>query len=192
MTESTPCLEYIDDAFDGPSLVPEDPYEQWRMRWWCRYLDRDICPALAMVASNALAAPMLSKQTEAERKAALERIPLPERRRTWELLYANATPKAEIEESQRRISEAIKLMEETLAGQPYLAGKTYSLAEIVALITVYAWPMRDDVNAEKTPHLWDWLKHCHARPAMKATFAAANPMIAGRVKETRTKLGLKD
>jgi glutathione S-transferase len=192
MTESTPGLEYIDDAFDGPSLVPSDPYEAWRMRWWCRYFDRDICPALAMVASNALAAPMLAQQTAEQRKEALDRIPLPERRRTWEMLYQNSTPKAELEESTRRISGCINLMEETLAKQPFLAGQTYSLAEIVALITVYGWPLRDDVSQEKTPHLWDWFKRAHARPAMKATFAAANPMMAGRVVQTREKLGLKD
>jgi glutathione S-transferase/GST-like protein len=192
MTESTPFLEYMDDAHDGPSLVPSDPYEAWRMRWWCRYLDRDICPALAMVASNALAAPMLAGQTAEQRKEALDRIPLPERRRTWELLYANATPKSEIEESQRRISACIALMEETLSKQPYLAGASYSLAEIVALITMYGWPLRDDVGEAATPHLWLWFKRCLSRPAYKATFDKANAFMGGRAKDARAKLGLAE
>src|SRR5438477_7312930 len=28
-TESTPMMEYVDDAFDGPPLKPTDPKERW-------------------------------------------------------------------------------------------------------------------------------------------------------------------
>src|SRR5687767_6661845 len=34
--ESTVMMEYIDDAFEGPSLRPVDAHERWRMRWWGR------------------------------------------------------------------------------------------------------------------------------------------------------------
>jgi GST-like protein len=192
MTESTPSLEYINEAFNEPNLIPVDPFAAWQMRWWCRYLDRSICPALAMVASTAFAGPMLVDQVEAEREAALKAVPLPERRRTWEFLYRNATPKKEIEESQRRISAAIARMEKTLSEHPYLAGDTYSLADLVAMISIYSWPLRDDVSAEKTPHLWDWFKRCHSRPAVRACFDDAGPMIADRASKARAQLGLAE
>ena len=47
LTESTPMMEYIDDAFDGPPLRPADPALRWRMRWIMRVMDNSVCPALA-------------------------------------------------------------------------------------------------------------------------------------------------
>jgi GST-like protein len=35
--ESTVMMEYIDGSFAGPKLRPDDPFERWRKRWWCRY-----------------------------------------------------------------------------------------------------------------------------------------------------------
>ena len=48
-TESTPMMEYVDDAFDGPALKPTDPRERWRMRWWMRFFDAYFGPSLSMI-----------------------------------------------------------------------------------------------------------------------------------------------
>ena len=95
LTESTPAMEYIDDAFEGPLLRLADPALRWRMRWIMRVMDNSVCPALAMVASNALAAPRFRETPEDEKRAALAKIPDPERRRTWELLMHDSTPPEE-------------------------------------------------------------------------------------------------
>src|SRR5688500_123327 len=33
LTESTAIMEYVDEAFDGPRLMPDDPIDRWRGRW---------------------------------------------------------------------------------------------------------------------------------------------------------------
>jgi GST-like protein len=194
MIESTPAMEYIDRVFDGPSLAPADAYEQWRMRWWCRYLDTSIVPALAMVASNVLAAPRFAQNAPEDNAAALERIPLPERRRIWAMLMQNNTPKSDIDESQRRIAECIALMEETLAERDYLAADTYSLADIVAMASLYGWPVQraEQVNVARTPALMAWLARCHARPGIQAAFALGSPALVERVREVRQRLGVAE
>ena len=34
LVESTAIMEYVNDAFDGPALMPADARDCWRIRWW--------------------------------------------------------------------------------------------------------------------------------------------------------------
>ena len=192
LTESTPMMEYIDDAFDGPSLRPADPALRWRMRWIMRVMDNSLCPALAMIASNALAAPCFRDTPEEEKQAALARIPDPERRRTWDLLMHDATPPEEIEESKRRVEDGLALLERMLGEHPYLAGPEFSLADICAMATFYHLPASrpDEVSAARTPRLWRWLARCHARPGLRAGFATGRGSVTERARQARLALGL--
>jgi glutathione S-transferase/GST-like protein len=192
LTESTPAMEYIDDAFEGPPLRPADPTLRWRMRWIMRVMDNSVCPALAMVASNRLAAPRFRETPEDEKRAALAKIPDPARRRTWELLMHDATPAQEIAESERRVDAGLALLERMLAEHRYLAGPEFSLADICVMASFYHLPISrpDEVTPERMPHLWDWLRRCHARPGMQAGFAMGRGFITARAGEARERLGV--
>jgi glutathione S-transferase/GST-like protein len=189
MFESTPAMEYIDQAFDGPKLTPEDPLQQHRMRWWMRFVDEYLNPSLAMQAGTAFGG--RHNLTEAEKDEAVRRIPLPERARVWRLILDQGTSQADLDESRRRVTSAIARFEEALQEQPYLAGPAYSLADINAMTTLHSWPlMRPEINPDDTPGLWDWLRRCHARPAIKDAFAMGR-FIGTRMNEVRQKLGLE-
>lgn len=192
LTESTPMMEYIDDAFEGPPLRPADPALRWRMRWILRVMDNSVCPALAMVASNRISAPRFHETPEAEKQAALAKIPDPERRRTWELLMRDATPPEAITESERRVTEGLALLEQMLTASPYLAGPEFSLADIGTMATFYHLPVSrpDDINGTTTPHLWDWLARCHARPGLQAGFAMGSGFFSARAQQARDVLGV--
>jgi glutathione S-transferase/GST-like protein len=193
MTESTPAMEYIDDAFDGPALRPADPYWRWRMRLVMRRVDNVLAPSLAMIASNRLAAPRFVGRDPGELEADLEKIPLPERRAAWRKLMFNATPPADLEESARRISEGIRWFEKLLDEADWLAGPEFSLADIGAMATFYGLSATypDEVNDEATPGLTHWLRRCHARPGIQAGFAMGRGFIAQRVAEIRAQLGIE-
>lgn len=194
MTESTPIMEYIDDAFDGPALRPADPFWRWRMREVMRYMDNIVAPALAMLASNRLAAPRFQGADPEELKRELDRIPLPERRASWEKLMFNTTPQADLDESARRVAVAIRHFDDLLGRTPWLAGADYSLADINVMATFHSMPAGypEQVNAAATPHLWDWLRRCHARPGLQAAFAMSKGMIGQRVAEVRAMLGVAE
>jgi glutathione S-transferase/GST-like protein len=192
LTESTPMMEYIDDAFDGPPLRPADPALRWRMRWIMRVMDNSVCPALEMIASNALAAPRFRETPEEEKQAALAKIPDPERRRTWNLLMHDTTPVAELDESKRRVVEGLALLERMLVEYPYLAGPEFSLADIGVMATFYHLPVSrpEDVSYEQTPHLWGWLRRCHSRSGLQAGFAMGRGFIGARARQARDALGM--
>jgi glutathione S-transferase/GST-like protein len=194
MTESTPIMEYIDEAFEGPPLRPADPFWRWRMRQVMRWFDHEIAPSLAMLASNRLAAPGFKDVASEEKERELARIPLPERRAAWARLMYQSTDPADLEESVRRVKAAIARFEAMLGETPWLAGDAFSLADIGVMATFYGLPSSypDDVTAQKTPHLWDWLRRCHARPGMRAGFAHGSGFFAQRVADVRARLGVDE
>src|SRR3954462_15851179 len=47
LTESTAIMEYVDEAFPGPSLAPKHPQDRWRMRWWMKWMDQWLGPSFS-------------------------------------------------------------------------------------------------------------------------------------------------
>jgi glutathione S-transferase/GST-like protein len=194
MTESTPAMEYIDEAFPGPALRPRDPFRRWQMRVLLRFMDNVIAPSLAMIASNRLAAPRFVGQDPADLRQKLNRIPLPERRATWEKLMFQATPPGDIAESERRVSDAIRRFDGILAANEWLAGESFSLADIGVFATFHALPLslEKEVNEQAAPHLTRWLRACHARPGLQAALAMGKGFITQRAAEVRERLGVAE
>ena len=193
LTESSPTLEYLDAALEGPPLRPKDPYLLWRMRKWIRFMDFHFCPSLAMFGGFG-ASQRMPDQSEDEVKKQVETIPMPERRRVWGLIMSKQVPADELAESNRRISAGIRLFEQALTEYPHLAGPDYSLADIVAMITVFGMPaMRpEEVNDKATPRFMDWFRRCHARPGTQAAFNMGRGWVSSRVAETRKVLCIRD
>jgi glutathione S-transferase/GST-like protein len=194
MTESTPAMEYIDEAFLGPSLRPKDPYRRWQMRVLMRFMDNVVAPSLAMIASNRLAAPRFAGEDPEELRRKLDRIPLAERRASWEKLMFQSTPPEDIAESERRVTDAIRRFDGILAREEWLAGDGFSLADICVFATFYGLPLarEAEVNDEASPHLMRWLRACHARPGLQAALRMGKGFITQRAAEVRQRLGVAE
>jgi glutathione S-transferase/GST-like protein len=192
MTESTPAMEYIDEVFLGPPLRPRDPFRRWQMRVLMRFMDNVVAPSLAMIASNRLAAPRFAGEDPAELRRKLDRIPLPERRATWEKLMFQATPPEDIVESERRVADAILRFDGILAREEWLAGDAFSLADICVFATFYGLPLarEEEVNDEASPNLMRWLRACHARPGLQAALRMGKGFTTQRAAEVRERLGV--
>jgi len=173
ITESTPMGEYIDEAFDGPPLRPRDPLERWRMRMWSRFADEYLGPSLSMLGWSRGIVPLMRKKDPAELERALQAIPTEERRRAWSTTIHNTFTVAALEESQRRLAVSAARLDAQLREGPWLAGSTYSLADINVFNMAAALPhfMPAIVNEKATPHLLEWLLRVGSRPAIKAALA---------------------
>jgi GSH-dependent disulfide-bond oxidoreductase len=162
--------EYIDEAFAGPPLRPVDPVERWRMRVWCRYAENDLGRCLMMINWNRIVPTFIGARDMQEVEGIIASVPDPDRRRSWRSAFEQKTPPAVIEESQRRTREGALKVEKALQQRPWLAGSTYSLADIDFMnfcgMLLQHW-MPELVNDQSTPAFMDWARRMQARPAVQ-------------------------
>lgn len=183
LTESTAIMEYVDEAFDGPSLMPGDPRDQWRIRWWMKFMDQWLAPSFSMFGWSIFVGPAARQKDPAVLEAAIERIPLPERRVAWRKAIYGLFGEEEMAESQRRIALGIGMLERALSEREWLASDHYSLADINGFNLAFALPLSqpDHANDTLTPHIMRWLRAIYARPATKACWAMGKTDLARRV-----------
>jgi GSH-dependent disulfide-bond oxidoreductase len=184
LTESTPMMEYVDDAFPGPPLKPSDPKARWRMRWWMRYFDAYFGPSLSMIGWSIFVGPAARKRPPEELRAAIARIPLESRRIAWRKAIFNEFSAEELAESKRRVLFSTEVLERHLARHEWIAGDSFSLGDINGFNLGYALPLSqpDHCNDAKTPHIMEWLRRIYERPATRATWLKGRTPMAARVK----------
>lgn len=183
LTESTAIMEYVDEAFAGASLMPDDARDKWRIRWWMKFMDQWLAPSFSMFGWKYFVGPSARQRGEAELEAAIERIPLPERRIAWKKAVYGLFSDEEMAESGRRIAVGIGMLEEALGKREWLASDQYSLADINGFNLAYAMPLSqpDYCSDALTPNIMRWLRAIYARPATKACWAMGRTDMVKRV-----------
>jgi GSH-dependent disulfide-bond oxidoreductase len=187
LTESTPMMEYIDESFPGPALRPTDAKERWRMRWWMRFFDAYFAPSLSMIGWSVFVGPAVRSRDRKQLEAAIERIPLESRRIAWRKAMFNEFSDAELAESRRRVAFATDVLEQHLTQHPWIAGQSYSLADIDGFNLGYALPLSqpERCNDSRTPHIMEWLRKIFERPATQATWVKGRTPLSARVAQLR-------
>jgi GST-like protein len=182
LTESTAIMEYVDEAFPGPRLMPEDPVERWRARWWMKFMDQWLAPSFSMIGWSVFIGPAVRSRDPQELEAAIERIPMEERRVAWRKAIYNRFSAEELAESQRRVALGIQILEKTLSQRPWIAGDSYGLADINGFNLAYALPLSQPQlsNDEKTPHILEWLRKIYERPATRQIWAMGRTEMVRR------------
>ena len=66
--ESNVILEYLDEAYPDPRLLPQDPYDRARVRLWTKQLDEDIHDASAAVVSASLFGTSTSRAASSDKR----------------------------------------------------------------------------------------------------------------------------
>ena len=183
LTESTAIMEYVDEAFPGPRLMPADARDAWRVRWWMKFMDQWLAPSFSMIGWSIFIGPSVRQRDPAELEAAIERIPLPERRVAWRKAIHNQFSAEEMAESNRRVAIGITMLEEALSKRAWLGSDEYSLADINGFNLAYALPLSQPhlSSDEKTPHIMEWLRKIYERPATKAIWAMGRTDMVKRV-----------
>ncbi len=182
LTESTAIMEYVNAAFPGPDLMPADAQDRWRVRWWMKFMDQWLGPSFSMIGWSVFVGPMVRKRDPEELAAAIDRIPLPERRIAWRKAINGDFSASEMAESRRRVALGIARLEEELGKRDYVGSASYSLADINIFNSTYSLPLSqpDLASKDKTPNIMRWLKRVYERDAVKRTWAMGKTDLAAR------------
>lgn len=141
--EAQAILRYIDQAFEGPSLVPAAPRAAARMSQVMNIMDWYVMPSLtAGIGWNRVVAPMLGLPVD-------------------EAAVAAAIPLART---------SLKALEDILGDKPFFAGDAVSLADLMAVAHLEFAPLSpegSDLMAGSP--LLAWLERMQARPSVQAS-----------------------
>ncbi len=133
LPESRVILEYLDERFPEPALVPPDPAGRARVR-------------LALERFDELADPY------------------------YDVLWRRA------DDAGPRLEAELARLGESLEAEPYLAGATYTLADVAYLPWILRAETRLGVDVRAQPGLAAWLGRLEGRPAV-----AEEAAVVGRL-----------
>ena len=142
LCESRAICTYIDQAFEGPPLVPRDPAGAAVTEQWIALILTTIDPVLARQYITAyLDAP------DGKPDPAVIAALLPKMRRVF------------------------AVMDEAFASRPYLAGEAFNLADMFLFPLIWFMRLKPE-SAEllqASPHILEWLDRVAARPSAVET-----------------------
>jgi glutathione S-transferase/GST-like protein len=108
-------------------------------------------------------------------RAHIARIPLRERQIAWSKAIFGTFSAAELAESQRRIEFSAVQIGQALRQRPWLAGQSYSIADMVGFNMSAGLPAIQPAafNDQRTPHVMQWLRRIYQRPAVRTLLSMA-------------------
>ena len=175
ITESTVIVEYLDEAFPGPQLMPKEAYWRARRRLWARWVDDEMhIPHISTISFNIAMTHMLGYKKEVHAEGVRGAPPA--------FMFVGIESK-EMLASLQAYQRFLKEIDRTLADNPWLAGPDFSLADID--VVPYIWRLRNlhlSGMWDEMPRVQDWLDRVSARPSFREQIIATelpawvNPM----------------
>jgi len=171
--ESAVIDEYLDDVFPAPPLRPADPYGRARMRIWVKQLDEGLHAASATIsACIAFRYQFMEGKTDAELKKALDGYVDPVKRRRMTENVMQGVESSFFRPAIRRVVKMMDDMQAVLADGDWLAGETFSLADIAfAPYVTRVSHLQQQWLFDERPRVADWLARIQSRPAYRKGIA---------------------
>jgi len=167
IVESAVINEYIDQVFGGTKLRPADAYDRARMRLWTKQLDEGLHAASATIsACIAFRYQFMDGKTDAQIRETLDGYIDPAKRARMSENVLEGVKSTYFRAAILRVRRMLDDMETRLQDGPWLAGGTYSLADIA--VTPYVTRvdhLQLGGQIAARPHLADWYARIRARPS---------------------------
>ena len=128
--ELTVINEYIDDALSGLALRPADARSKARMRLWTKQLDEGLHADTGVLSTSIAFRYQLTGKSNEEIEALINNVPDPVKRERVRANFVEGVNSRYFKGAVRRFDDLLGRMEQTLAASAWLAGNTFSLADI--------------------------------------------------------------
>jgi len=169
LRESTVICEYAEEAFEGPALLPAEPYWRAVARLWMKRLEVEIHYPHHVAINCAIAfVPDLANRgiSRATYLAAIT----PSRQPVIADIFDHGIDSQHVREGFAAYDRLFADMEVALTQTPWLAGETFSLAEV----GVAPWALRmgeefalADILWEGRPRIREWFARIRERPGFR-------------------------
>ena len=175
--ESTLIGEYLDEVFPDPPLKPASAAERYAMRMWTKRLDEEVHPATGIV-TYAISHRHAVLMNGPEAVDAYINKVAPERRARRRQMLERGIDDPEASAALLIYDRFLGDMDRALSAEPWLAGASFSLAEVGVIPYVNRLDMLQlsGMWTENRPHLADWFKRVKARPSFEPALFGYLPM----------------
>lgn len=173
LSESALINQFLAETYPEAGLAPTDPLGWYECLSWSKYVDYNLGCSVATLGCHERLVPLLAKRERGDLLAAIDSIPVPERRPAWREAAENRYGEGVIANSERKAQLVLQRMEGVLAESDWVIGDSYSIADIdsfALLYTLHGIAPRL-VNEDSAPHTMAWLARIAARPAVAAALA---------------------
>ena len=164
--ESTVINEYIDDTYPDPPLRPRNPLERARMRLWTKQLDEGVHAATGVISSCIAFRHQHLKKTPEQIADFLAGIPNVERRERTRQAIELGVESPQFPDAIRRFEKLLGDMEAALADHDWLAGGSYSLADVnYTPYMIRLEHLRLGAMIDRRPKVKAWSERLKERPS---------------------------
>jgi glutathione S-transferase len=167
--ESNVILEYLEERYPEPALMPRQPIGKARVRLWTKQLDEGIHDAGISVLSFALAFSQQYLAKGEKGRATMQGGRVTGKREAREQILEQGLDAPPVRAAVHRMQDLIALMQASLEKSAWLAGDGYTLAD--AAFTPYATRL-DHLGLlgllDDAPLVQHWYDRCRQRPSYQA------------------------
>jgi glutathione S-transferase len=176
--ESNIILEYLDDSFPDTRLKPNVPFQISKMRLWLDRAETIVHKNVNVLSWNRRHIPRMKHLSHEQHLKILEQFPNPETRMVRINRLEHGVSDADEEFSKARLSEFMDAMEGELNGNTWLAGESFSLADIAIAPFIERFEannLDELIDFRKRPKIGSWWKKIKSRESFRTAYAFKNP-----------------
>ena len=174
LTETTLILEYLDAVFESPPLAPAGAADRYRMQVWTKWADEYVAPAVSLMGWHERMMPLMKGRDVGAIRARTRLLP-PDRQAVLDAALTDSYSDDQLDRARTCLRVVVRRIEDTLAESRWLAGETYSLADIALFPMAMSLQglVPDLVSDVSTPHLLAWLQEIRNRDAVRGALDRA-------------------
>jgi len=175
--ESTVICEYLDDVFPDVSLIPDNAYDRAQMRLWTKAVDESLHPACGEFTFVCCHRHIVLRLPKEKLEEFLKNTPAQSVTNKWKErkkeIVRMGFDAPGIEHTIRLYDTYLHKMDETLKDKKWLAGDSFSLADVG--LTPYVnrldmLSMSGMWDNGRLPNVEDWFSQIKSRPPFKKAF----------------------
>ena len=174
ITDSFVIMRYVAEHFEGPALIPTDPTDRDRMEHWYALAESLDFRLFTFASVNKRMTGFGLKMKVKKLRAYAKKYP--QLRTAYEAKIQDMTglkkqshDPAVAQKQRAHLEREFDALNELLAQQPFIAGATYSLADVIWTVSLTRLSfLKQDALIEARPHLLTYYQRMQARPSYEA------------------------